>query len=99
MAEVAIVEAVRSPIGRRGGGLSSLHPADLLGAVRAATVDRAGIDPGEVDQVVGGCVTAVGEQSYNIARTAWLAAGLPLTVPPPTGASQWGPPPPGHNHH
>jgi len=90
MPDVVIVEAARSPIGRRGGGLSTLHPADLLGAVQQAVVERSGIDPAEVDQVVGGCVTAVGEQSYNIARTAWLAAGLPLTVPATTVDSQCG---------
>jgi acetyl-CoA C-acetyltransferase len=67
-----------------------MHPADLLGAVQAEAVRRAGVDPAEVDQVVGGCVTAVGEQSYNIARTAWLAAGLPLTVPATTVDSQCG---------
>jgi len=67
-----------------------MHPADLLGTVQAEAVRRSGIDPAEVDQVVGGCVTAVGEQSYNIARTAWLAAGLPLTVPATTVDSQCG---------
>jgi acetyl-CoA C-acetyltransferase len=90
MADVVITEAVRSPIGRRGGGLSTMHPADLLGVVQSEAVRRAGIDPAEVDQVVGGCVTAVGEQSYNIARTAWLAAGLPLSVPATTVDSQCG---------
>jgi acetyl-CoA C-acetyltransferase len=90
MTDVVITEAVRSPIGRRGGGLSTIHPADLLGAVQAEAVRRAGVDPAEVDQVVGGCVTAVGEQSYNIARTAWLAVGLPLTVPATTVDSQCG---------
>lgn len=90
MSDVVIVEAVRSPIGRRGGGLSSMHPADLLGAVQKAAIDRAGIDAALVDQVVGGCVTAVGEQSFNIARTAWLAAGLPLTVAATTIDSQCG---------
>ena len=90
MTDVVIVEAVRSPIGRRGGGLSTLHPADLLGQVQRALVERAGIDPAEVDQVVGGCVTAVGEQSFNIARTAWLAAGLPLSVPATTVDAQCG---------
>jgi len=90
MADVVIVEAVRSPIGRRGGGLSTMHPADLLGAVQKACVDRAGIDPAEVDQVVGGCVTMSGEQSFNIARTAWLAAGLPMTVAATTVDSQCG---------
>jgi acetyl-CoA C-acetyltransferase len=90
MPDVVIVEAVRSPIGRRGGGLSTMHPADLLGAVQKACVERAGIDPGEVEQVVGGCVTMSGEQSFNIARTAWLAAGLPMTVAATTVDSQCG---------
>src|SRR3954454_18381644 len=90
MSDVVIVEAVRSPIGRRGGGLSTMHPADLLGAVQKACVERAGIDPAEVDQVVGGCVTMSGEQSFNIARTAWLAAGLPMTVAATTVDSQCG---------
>jgi acetyl-CoA C-acetyltransferase len=90
MADVVIVEAVRSPIGRRGGGLSTMHPADLLGAVQKACVERAGIDPAAVDQVVGGCVTMSGEQSFNIARTAWLAAGLPMTVAATTVDSQCG---------
>jgi acetyl-CoA C-acetyltransferase len=90
MSDVVIVEAVRSPIGRRGGGLSTLHPADLLGQVQRALIERAGIDPATVDQVIGGCVTAVGEQSFNIARTAWLSAGLPLTVAASTVDSQCG---------
>src|SRR3954468_2194875 len=90
MPEVVIVEAVRTPIGRRGGGLSTVHPADLLGAVQKAAVERAGIDPAEIEQVVGGCVSQVGEQSFNIARTAWLAAGLPLTVAATTVDSQCG---------
>src|SRR3954449_6354137 len=90
MSDVVIVEAVRSPIGRRGGGLSTMHPADLLGAVQKACVERAGVDPAEVDQVVGGCVTMSGEQSFNIARTAWLAAGLPMTVAATTVDSQCG---------
>ncbi len=90
MIDVVIVEAVRSPIGRRGGGLSTMHPVDLLGAVQTAAIERAGIDPGLVDQVVGGCVTAVGEQSFNIARTAWLSAGLPMTVAATTVDSQCG---------
>ena len=90
MTDVVIVEAVRSPIGRRGGGLSTLHPADLLGQVQKALIERSGIDPAIVDQVVGGCVTAVGEQSFNIARTAWLTAGLPLTVAATTVDSQCG---------
>jgi acetyl-CoA C-acetyltransferase len=89
-AEVVIVDAVRSPIGRRGGGLSTMHPADLLGVVLGELVSRSGIPPAEVGQVVGGCVSQVGEQSFNIARTAWLAAGLPLSVAATTVDSQCG---------
>ncbi len=93
MTHVVIVDAVRTPIGRRGGGLSSVHPADLMGTVQTALIERTGIDPGQVDQVVGGCVSAVGEQSFNITRTAWLAAGLPqrtaaTTVDTQCGSSQ-----------
>src|SRR5436309_12706613 len=90
MTDVVIVEAVRSPLGRRGGGLSTMHPADLLGTVQREAIERAGIDAAEVGQVVGGCVTQVGEQSFNIARTAWLTAGLPLTVAATTVDSQCG---------
>ena len=90
MPDVFVVDAVRSPIGRRGGGLSTLHPADLLAQVLRALVDRTGIDPAEVGQLVGGCVTQVGEQSFNIARTAWLTAGLPLSVAATTVDSQCG---------
>ena len=90
MREVMIVEAVRSPIGRRGGGLSGLHPADLLGAVQRAAVERAGIDPGAVGQIIGGCVSQVGEQSFNVARTAWLAQGFPMEVAATTVDSQCG---------
>src|SRR6188508_2112353 len=87
---VVIVDAVRTPIGRRGGGLSSVHPAELLGVVQQAIVERSGIDPGEVGQVVGGCVSQVGEQAFNITRTAWLAAGLPLSAAATTVDSQCG---------
>jgi acetyl-CoA C-acetyltransferase len=90
MSEVVIVEAVRSPIGRRNGGLSTIHPADLLGAVQSELISRAGIDPAEVGQVVGGCVSQVGEQTFNIARTAWLSAGLPLSVAATTVDAQCG---------
>jgi acetyl-CoA C-acetyltransferase len=90
MNEVCIVAAVRSPIGRRKGGLSGLHPADLLGRVQRAAVERAAVDPGAVGQIVGGCVSQVGEQSFNIARTAWLAQGFPLEVPATTVDSQCG---------
>ncbi len=90
MAEVYIVEAVRSPLGKRGGGLSTLHPADLLGAVMQAAVQRSGVDAKEVGQVIGGCVSQVGEQSFNVARSAWLSAGLPLEVASTTVDSQCG---------
>jgi acetyl-CoA C-acetyltransferase len=90
MQEVVILSAVRSPIGRRKGGLSGLHPADLLGVVQRAAVERAKIDPAQVGQIVGGCVSQVGEQSFNVARTAWLAQGLPLEVPATTIDSQCG---------
>ncbi len=90
MPEVVIVEAVRTPVGRRGGGLSSVHPAELLSIAQKAVIDRSGIDPAEVGQVVGGCVSQVGEQSFNVARTAWLAAGLPLSVAATTVDTQCG---------
>jgi len=90
MTEVVIVEAVRSAIGRRNGGLSTVHPADLLGTVLSELVTRSGIDPTEVGQVVTGCVSQVGEQSFNIGRTAWLSAGLPLTTANTTVDTQCG---------
>ena len=77
MGTPVIVEATRSPIGKRSGWLSGLHATELLGAVQKALVDKAGIDPGQVEQVIGGCVTQFGEQSNNITRVAWLTAGLP----------------------
>jgi acetyl-CoA C-acetyltransferase len=88
-----IVEAVRTPIGRRGGWLSGLHPAELLGVAQAALVARAGLDPTTVEQVAGGCVTQAGEQSNNVTRTAWLHAGLPyqtgcLTLDAQCGSAQ-----------
>ncbi|GAA2643443.1 acetyl-CoA acetyltransferase [Paractinoplanes durhamensis] len=75
-----IVEAVRTPIGRRGGWLAGLHPAELLGAAQRALLDRTGLDPALVEQAIGGCVTQGGEQSNNVTRTAWLHAGLPHTT-------------------
>ena len=87
---VVIIDAVRTPIGRRGGGLSTLHPAELLGIAQKALVERSGIDPSAIEQVVGGCVSQVGEQSFNITRTAWLAAGLPLTAAATTVDTQCG---------
>jgi acetyl-CoA C-acetyltransferase len=87
---IVIVDAVRTPIGRRGGGLSSVHPAELLGIVQQAIIDRTGIDPAAIGQVVGGCVSQVGEQSFNVTRTAWLAAGLPQTTAATTIDTQCG---------
>jgi acetyl-CoA C-acetyltransferase len=90
MPDVVIIDAVRSPIGRRGGGLSTLHPADLLAQVLSELVRRSGVDPGDVGQLVGGCVTQAGEQSFNLTRTAWLTAGLPMSVAATTVDSQCG---------
>lgn len=90
MTEVVIVEAVRTPVGKRGGGLSTMHPADVLATVQREIIDRSGIDPAAVGQVVGGCVSQIGEQAFNIARTAWLTAGLPLSVAATTVDAQCG---------
>jgi acetyl-CoA C-acetyltransferase len=88
-----IVEAVRTPIGKRGGMLADLHAAELLGAAQVALLDRAGLDPAAVEQVAGGCVTQAGEQSSNVTRTSWLHAGLPyqtgcLTLDAQCGSAQ-----------
>ncbi|MGH9137035.1 MAG: acetyl-CoA C-acetyltransferase [Acidimicrobiales bacterium] len=85
-----IVDAVRSPVGRRGGGLSQLHPADLGAHAIKALIERTGIDPAAVDDVVFGCVDTVGGQAGDIARTCWLAAGLPDHVPGTTVDRQCG---------
>ncbi|HEX5201956.1 MAG TPA: acetyl-CoA C-acetyltransferase [Actinoplanes sp.] len=90
MSEAYIVSAVRSPMGRRNGALSDVHPADLAGHVIAAAVERAGVDPGVVDDVILGCVDQLGGQSTNVARTAWLSAGLPEHVPGTTIDRQCG---------
>jgi acetyl-CoA C-acetyltransferase len=90
MSKVVIVEAVRSPIGRRNGGLSGYHSASLLADLLRELMTRSGIDPGEVGQVVGGCVGQVGMQTMNVARTAWLIADLPLEVPATTIDTQCG---------
>jgi len=81
MAQAVIVEAMRSPIGKRNGGLSGVHPADLSAQVLNALVQRVGIDPEIVDDVIWGCVGQTGEQTFDIARTALLAAGWPDSVP------------------
>src|SRR3954447_17135574 len=88
--DVVIVDAVRTPTGRRGGGLSTVHSIELLGAVQQALFARTAIDPAEVGQVVGGCVAQVGMQAANVTRTAWLTAGLPLQVPATTVNVQCG---------
>ena len=90
MAEVVVVDAVRTPVGKRNGGLAGVHPADLLGDALTALFERTGADPAEVGQVVGGCVSQVGEQSFNIARTAWLAAGFPMNTAATTVDTQCG---------
>src|ERR1700751_2344198 len=77
MGTAVIVEAVRTPVGKRGGVLCGVHAAEILGGAQTALIDRAGIAPSEVEQVAGGCVTQAGEQSSNVTRTAWLHAGLP----------------------
>ncbi|BBX84776.1 steroid 3-ketoacyl-CoA thiolase [Mycolicibacterium aubagnense] len=80
MGNPVIVEATRSPIGKRGGWLSGLHATELLGATQRALVEKAGLDAGEVEQLIGGCVTQYGEQGNNITRQSWLVAGLPEHV-------------------
>jgi acetyl-CoA acyltransferase len=80
MRDAVIVEAVRTPVGKRNGGLSGVHPADLSAHILRTLVDRVGVDPVLVDDVVWGCVSQVGEQTFNIARTAALTAGWPDTV-------------------
>jgi acetyl-CoA C-acetyltransferase len=88
--DIVIVESVRSPIGRRNGGLSGFHSADLLGTVLRELVTRAGIDPAAIGQVIGGCIGQVGQQAFNVTRTSWLTAGLPQSVPATTVDSQCG---------
>ncbi len=78
MGTAVIVEAVRTPIGKRRGALAGLHPAEILGSAQTALVERAGIEPAEVEQIAGGCVTQAGEQAGNVTRTAWLHAGMPI---------------------
>jgi len=93
MPEAVIVEALRTPIGRGKpgkGGLSGLHPAHLLARVQKTVIDRAGIDPAEVEQIIGGCVTQAGEQSNNVARNAWLTLGKNYEVAGTTVDAQCG---------
>ncbi|WP_405720151.1 acetyl-CoA C-acetyltransferase [Streptomyces sp. NBC_01537] len=81
MAEAYIIDAVRTPVGRRGGGLSAIHPADLGAHILKALMARTAMDPAAVEDVIFGCLDTVGPQSADIARTSWLAAGLPEEVP------------------
>ena len=81
MSEAYIVGALRTPVGRRNGGLSAVHPADLAAHVLTELIARTGADPAAVDDVVMGCVSQIGPQTGDIARTAWLSAGLPESVP------------------
>jgi acetyl-CoA acyltransferase len=88
--EAVIVDACRTAFGKRGGALSTWHPTDLLGLALRHVVDHTGIDPERIDDVIGGCVSQVGEQSTNVARNAWVAAGLPQSVPATTVDRQCG---------
>lgn len=93
MGKPVIIEATRTPIGKRNGQLSGLHAAELLSTAQVEVVKRAGIEASDVEQVVGGCVTQAGEQASNVSRTAWLSAGLPYetactTVDCQCGSSQ-----------
>ena len=88
--EPVIVGAVRTPVGRRNGGLAGLHAVDLGAAALRALVDRSGVDPDRVEDVIMGCVSQTGEQAVNVARNAWLAAGLPEEVPATTIDRQCG---------
>jgi len=88
--DVVIIDAVRSPVGRRNGELSTMQSINLLGDVQKALFDRTGVDPAEVGQVLGGCVGQVGMQTMNVTRNAWLAAGLPLEVGATTMDNQCG---------
>jgi len=90
MSSVVVVDAVRSPVGRRKGGLATMHAADLFGQVLAEVVARSGIDPDVVDQVIGGCVSQVGMQGFNVTRTAALVGGLSLSTGATTVDAQCG---------
>jgi len=88
--EVVIVEAARTAVGKKNGTLANTHPTDLLGPVQMAVLERAGLDPAQVGQVVGGCVDQVGAQAANVTRSAWLTYGGPLEVACSTVDSQCG---------
>src|ERR1700683_2084683 len=88
--EAVIVDTMRTAFGRRAGALANWHPVDLLGFTLQNLIERTGVDPGRVDDVIGGCVSQVGEQSTNVTRNAWVAAGLPQHVPATTVDRQCG---------
>jgi acetyl-CoA acyltransferase len=88
--EAVIVDVLRTTFGKRGGALANWHPVDLLGLALGTLVERTGVDPERVDDVIGGCVTQVGEQSTNVSRNGWVAAGLPQQVPATTVDRQCG---------
>ncbi|MFN8475322.1 MAG: thiolase family protein [Anaerolineae bacterium] len=90
MSEAVIVEAVRTPIGRRGGQFKDVHPTELAASVLNAVVERAGIEPGQVDDIIMGCVSVVGDQALNIGRNSALLAGFPPSVPATTIDRQCG---------
>jgi acetyl-CoA C-acetyltransferase len=90
MTQPVIIEAVRTPIGKRNGWLSGMRAPDLLGAVQVEVLKRAGVDPSSVEQVVGGCVTQAGEQGFNVTRTSWLLQALPFEVAATTVDCQCG---------
>ena len=90
MSRPVVVEAVRTPIGKRAGWLSGLHPTQVLGHCQIEVLKRSGIEPGLVEQVIGGCVTQAGEQSFNLTRNSWLHAGLPYQVGGTTVDTQCG---------
>src|SRR4030081_1740893 len=90
MEQVLVVDAVRTPLGRRNGALAGIHPARLLAGLLTELLARAGVDGGQVQQVITGCVSKAGEQTFNIGRTAWLSAGLPEQVGASTVDAQCG---------
>lgn len=90
MREAVIIEAIRTPLGRRGRAYKDVHPVEMLGSLLQLLLERTGVDPAMVDDVIGGCVSQIGEQAANIARNAWLAAGLPEEVPATTVDRQCG---------
>ena len=90
MREAVVLEAVRTPIGKRNGSLKDFHPVDLLAEALKELVARSGVDPGQIEDNITGCVSQVGEQSINVGRNGWLAAGFPETIPSTTVDRQCG---------